>query len=225
MTIKAIETEYDGHIFRSRLEARWAVFFNAMAIRYEYEPEGYEGLEGVKYLPDFRLPDLGVYAEVKGSDEKLEEDWNKLLAVIDFDATPISNGLLILGQIPNPENIGWGSVPVFNYLTCRKGVDCDYAMFTDHRIWVGTKRSPLVVGRNEILKSIFDLGLEWDCGDFYGQTSIPRSVTTDSIIVSRKTLRSYQFTTLKEAYSRARKARFEYGEKPPTEPVVKDGLW
>ena len=24
--IKAIETEYDGHRFRSRLEARWAVF-------------------------------------------------------------------------------------------------------------------------------------------------------------------------------------------------------
>lgn len=28
--IKAIETEYDGHKFRSRLEARWAVFFNAI---------------------------------------------------------------------------------------------------------------------------------------------------------------------------------------------------
>ena len=25
--IKAIETEYDGHRFRSRLEARWAIFF------------------------------------------------------------------------------------------------------------------------------------------------------------------------------------------------------
>lgn len=30
--IKAIETEYDGHRFRSRLEARWAVFFNAVGL-------------------------------------------------------------------------------------------------------------------------------------------------------------------------------------------------
>jgi hypothetical protein len=29
MTIQAIETVYRGHRFRSRLEARWAVFFDA----------------------------------------------------------------------------------------------------------------------------------------------------------------------------------------------------
>ena len=40
--IKAIETEYDGHRFRSRLEARWAVFFNAIGLTYEYEIEGFE---------------------------------------------------------------------------------------------------------------------------------------------------------------------------------------
>lgn len=40
--IKAIETEYDGHRFRSRLEARWAVFFNAVGLTYEYEIEGFE---------------------------------------------------------------------------------------------------------------------------------------------------------------------------------------
>lgn len=36
----AIQTEYNGYLFRSRLEARWAVFFDAMGIEYEYEPEG-----------------------------------------------------------------------------------------------------------------------------------------------------------------------------------------
>ena len=43
--IKAIETVYNGYRFRSRLEARWAVFFDAMQIRYEYEPEGFRGPE------------------------------------------------------------------------------------------------------------------------------------------------------------------------------------
>ena len=46
--IKAIETEYDGHRFRSRLEARWAVFFNAIGLTYEYEIEGFE-MDGTRY--------------------------------------------------------------------------------------------------------------------------------------------------------------------------------
>ena len=39
MDIKPIETVYNGYRFRSRLEARWAVFFDAAGIEYEYEPE------------------------------------------------------------------------------------------------------------------------------------------------------------------------------------------
>jgi hypothetical protein len=38
MEIKPIETEYGGYKFRSRLEARWAVFFDTAKIKYEYEP-------------------------------------------------------------------------------------------------------------------------------------------------------------------------------------------
>ena len=58
MEIKAIETEYNGYRFRSRLEARWAVFFDAAKIKYEYEPEGFELADGTRYLPDFYLPEL-----------------------------------------------------------------------------------------------------------------------------------------------------------------------
>lgn len=53
-TISAIETQYGGARFRSRLEARWAVFFDEMLIDWEYEPEGYETPDG-RYLPDFRI--------------------------------------------------------------------------------------------------------------------------------------------------------------------------
>lgn len=52
--IKAIETEYAGCRFRSRLEARWAKFFDALKIQWEYEPEGFETSVG-RYLPDFRI--------------------------------------------------------------------------------------------------------------------------------------------------------------------------
>lgn len=41
MTVKAIEARYRGYRFRSRLEARWAVFFDALKVRWEYEEEGF----------------------------------------------------------------------------------------------------------------------------------------------------------------------------------------
>lgn len=37
--LTAIETEYGGYKFRSRLEARWAVFFDMLGIKWEYEEE------------------------------------------------------------------------------------------------------------------------------------------------------------------------------------------
>lgn len=66
-TIQAIETRYKGYRFRSRLEARWAVFFDHLGIEWEYEPQGYVLSDGSTYLPDFWLPkfDRGMYVEVK----------------------------------------------------------------------------------------------------------------------------------------------------------------
>lgn len=62
--IRPIETRYKGYRFRSRLEARWAVFFDVLGIEWEYEPQGYD-VNGRPYLPDFYLSQLRVYAEVK----------------------------------------------------------------------------------------------------------------------------------------------------------------
>lgn len=36
----ALTTRYAGCRFRSRLEARWAVFFDHLGIEWEYEPQG-----------------------------------------------------------------------------------------------------------------------------------------------------------------------------------------
>ena len=80
MTIKAIETQYKGYRFRSRLEARWAVFFDALGLAWEYEPEGFELGGGVRYLPDFRVTHPSGHAtwyEVKprewGDDGKFQK--------------------------------------------------------------------------------------------------------------------------------------------------------
>lgn len=38
--LKPINTRYKGYLFRSRLEARWAVFLDSLGITWEYEKEG-----------------------------------------------------------------------------------------------------------------------------------------------------------------------------------------
>lgn len=63
--MKALQTEYRGIKYRSRTEARWAVFLDELRVPYTYEPEGYD-LGGDWYLPDFWLPNPGCYLEVKG---------------------------------------------------------------------------------------------------------------------------------------------------------------
>lgn len=66
--LKAIETSYRGFMFRSRLEARWAVFFDALETEWEYEKEGFDLGNAGWYLPDFWIPSLEAWVEVKGSE-------------------------------------------------------------------------------------------------------------------------------------------------------------
>lgn len=65
MYLKPIETHYKGYRFRSRLEARWAVFFDELGIEWEYEPEGFVLPDGELYLPDFWLRTCGAWFEIK----------------------------------------------------------------------------------------------------------------------------------------------------------------
>lgn len=64
-TIKAIPTTYAGVNFRSRLEARWAAFFDLCGWAWDYEPFDLDG-----WAPDFRVrTEIGpVLAEVKPAD-------------------------------------------------------------------------------------------------------------------------------------------------------------
>lgn len=63
-TIKAIDTIYRGYKFRSRLEARWAVFLDRVGLQWEYEFEGF-ALPSGYYLPDFYFPRDHWWLEVK----------------------------------------------------------------------------------------------------------------------------------------------------------------
>lgn len=70
--INYLATHYAGIAYRSRTEARWATFFDAVGIRFNYEWEGF-GLDAGWYLPDFWLPDLKMFFEVKGKEPTDDE--------------------------------------------------------------------------------------------------------------------------------------------------------
>jgi hypothetical protein len=97
--IKAIETRYKGYRFRSRLKARWAVFFDALGIPYQYEHEGY-ALPSGYYLPDFLLDAPGwvplpwngpnpLWAEVKPGRVVWPDDFRRPWELSASEGVPV----------------------------------------------------------------------------------------------------------------------------------------
>jgi hypothetical protein len=77
--IQAIPTEYRGYKFRSRLEARWAVFFDSIGVEWAYEHEGYD-IDGEWYLPDFWIRTWNCFVEIKPEKPKL---WGRGFTTVD----------------------------------------------------------------------------------------------------------------------------------------------
>jgi hypothetical protein len=87
-----LETWYNGYRFRSRTEARWAVFFTTLGVPFSYEPEGYD-LGNNWYLPDFFLPQPNLWLEIKGKPPtELEQKRAWLLAVHNTQCAAVFGG-------------------------------------------------------------------------------------------------------------------------------------
>lgn len=183
--IQAIETEYAGCRFRSRLEARWAVAFDNLGVRWQYEPEGLD-INGVHYLPDFVLPDMGcMTVEVKGC--MAETDVRKVLALAR------SNPVLVLGEIPRPGDSG----PDFLLFvtTLAYGLVARHVSFAPY--WGGwsVESGGQCQGPDDP-----DRVVEWALGLFDSGHS-----ACDEIRQSEEAA---------SAFTAARSARFEHGETP-----------
>lgn len=206
--IKAIETRYKGYRFRSRLEARWAVFFDALGIEYQYEPQGFEKEnphgEPLRYLPDFLLPKTGTWVEVKGSDELLKAEAEWMEDFLDYSC-PLPDftgsggnrqyfkvpGLLILGDIPNPDLWGYHFHTLIRH---HKGLCREFAQFTPGHIRVFGGPDAL-----NLLSAV--VGREMDDEPLW--TTVPVFAPT-----------KLGFQKVNDSYRAARSARFEHGETP-----------
>lgn len=70
--MRSMPALYKGQAFRSRLEARWACWYDLIGVRWVYEPDVID-LGNFTYIPDFFLPDWQAWVEIKGemiSDEE-----------------------------------------------------------------------------------------------------------------------------------------------------------
>lgn len=97
-TLKAIETVYAGYRFRSRLEARWAVFFDTLGIAWEYEKEGYDLGEAGWYLPDFWLPDAFQWVEIKAQ-EPSDIEREKCRQLVLQQDNPTCTAVIAYGEL------------------------------------------------------------------------------------------------------------------------------
>lgn len=104
--IKAIPTTYGGIKFRSRTEARWAVFFDALGVRWEYEHEGYQ-LPSGWYLPDFWLPEVngGLFVEIKPERAATREEMTKLFGIVSATRR---EAVMFHGQPGDGSSWNWG---------------------------------------------------------------------------------------------------------------------
>ena len=99
--VKPIETVYKGYRFRSRLEAKWAIFFEWLQIKFEYEIEGFDFGESGYYLPDFWLPEFKCWVEIKPN--TISDDLTKQMRKFADNVAPI---ICFLGS----PNIGWNGI-------------------------------------------------------------------------------------------------------------------
>jgi hypothetical protein len=189
------------------------VFFDAINFRKVYEPEGFELKNGVKYLPDFYLPDWKYFVEVKGFNEHLVED---ILKVKQFVRESKASVIIINDMPYDPDAKGLFWFPIINY-TSRSGgaLECNYAFFEAYEKWDG--------GIGICLQDDFAVGMRhyWHVDEKNTNEQASKAIAP----ISGAVLDEYDSITIKDsfplhvietAFIKARKARFEHGETPNT---------
>ena len=111
--IKSIPVTYKGVKFRSKLEAQWAKMLDHIHVKWLYEPAHYRLADGTAYIPDFWLPDLKAWFEVKGIMEDLDMHKVELLAAAGNPVCIGYAGGTVNGFLPDDDGTPGWSAEVF----------------------------------------------------------------------------------------------------------------
>lgn len=218
--MKFIETLWKGYRFRSRTEARWAVFLEKLGVQFDYEPEGVI-LPSGPYLPDFRLrsfpigifpggrADQEVWLEIKGG-EPTEEEIAKCVELSEEAKAPV---LLAVGA-PNlapqvllfddvmedfirpimPHLIGW-----LSFVEVGRGDEAAIAVGRPAR------------GPDDDSDEPLDAAFEQAWREFNGPFARVLGVE-GARFVSNEAINFGLSKRLREAFDASRSARFEFGQ-------------
>jgi hypothetical protein len=212
--VKAIETVYKGYRFRSRCEARWAVFFDHCGIKWKYEDEGYKlpplpnmlhpvtsplsaSVPVAYYLPDFFMPDVEVYCEIKGGtptkDElnlclRLSHATEHTVIMLAGNPGPMGYEGLLFGRLGGQAAYGHSAVERFTFGLCR---DCGKLV----GIVINENHNEETDSGEWTIKCLIDAYAEWS--PYCGTTSV--TCERNSVEMPIKALIA------------ARQARFEHG--------------
>lgn len=101
----SLVTYYAGRRFRSLIEARYAVFFDLIGIAWRYEPRTfYSATLYLAYKPDFLLPKLGCWVELKGQ-QPTEREQQKIDILRDAAQRRGDKVFVLVGPLPDhPED-------------------------------------------------------------------------------------------------------------------------
>lgn len=131
--IPARPTTYNGIHMRSRLEAKFAAFFDQQGYRWDYEPRCYADAEG-QYLPDFQLHwARPAFVEIKGATPSCLFDVQAQMQTV-WSSEPAAQLILIVDE----SDEGWAA----GTTVCRS-----HGCKTWHRYW-GGGRDGLLHGRS-----------------------------------------------------------------------------
>lgn len=100
---QAKPVSYGGRHFRSRSEAKWAVVLDHLSIPYYYEPSHYRLPSGI-YLPDFWLPQMDAYLEVKPQNV-VDQRYNELGEMRGKRVFLVSGNIPRIPEAPTEENV------------------------------------------------------------------------------------------------------------------------
>lgn len=70
---------YGSQRYQSKLEAKWAIFFDTLKLSFSYEPKGFRLSSGQLYIPDFWIPAWDRYIEIKPFRERHANAWMKCI--------------------------------------------------------------------------------------------------------------------------------------------------
>lgn len=151
-----IDTLYNGYTFRTRLEARWAVFFDVIGMKYDYDVESFELNDGTIIHPNFYIHDWGphLYKDEPEDSPMRVGSWVQIF-VHEVNEEELKNATFLCSETNKPVFLIWGNVGLPKFVL----KDNSYFLIDGYAMLVLMPMGKRVSIKEEDLKNLIDTEL------------------------------------------------------------------